>query len=337
MKKILIFSLVVAMLVACGKGKGSSRKADISGSNIEVKIQRFDKDFWSVKSNPNLRESLEELYAKYPTFAPIYFSGVVYFGNHIDTVSRILPLFYADSVAGGLYQDVLTKYADLSAEERQLTDAFKRGKYFFPQLLVPEVITCVSLLNQNIIIADSLIAIGLDKYMGKEYPLYSRNPNFYKYVLENWRSEKIVPDVVYVWLMEEIPYQTQSEQLLDELIYKGKLLYLTQLMLPDLAPELIIGYTSEQWKWCKEQEQAMWKTLVAEQHLFSTDPMLKLKYLQEAPFTQPFTQESPGRAGQFVGWQIVDTYMSRNQDVTPEELMQNLDAQKILEESGYNP
>ena len=50
-----------------------------------------------------------------------------------------------------------------------------------------------------------------------------------------------------------------------------------------------------------------------------------------------YGKESPGRLGLWVGWRIVDSYMTNNKDVTLIELMGEGDAQKILEESFYKP
>lgn len=335
MKKIILFIAIGFLTFACGQK--TSRKADVSNIDVEIKISRFDKDFWALKNSKNLGADLDKLFKKYPKFAPIYFGGVVYFGQNRDTILSILPKFFADSVANHLYTDALNKFSDVSRIERQLTEAFKRGKYFFPQTTVPQIIMCVSLLNQNMIVADSIVAAGIDKYLGADYPLYAQNTENYKYLIQNWIPQKLVSDYISVWLQTEFPYEEQQERLLDEMIYKGKILYLTSLLLPNEDENIIMGYTKEQWQWCKENEKPMWQTLIADQHLFSGEYILIIKYLNESPFTQPFTQKSPGRAGQYIGWQIVKAYMDRNQGVTPMELISNPNAQQILEQSGYNP
>jgi uncharacterized protein YjaZ len=121
------------------------------------------------------------------------------------------------------------------------------------------------------------------------------------------------------------------------MIYRGKLAYLTSLLLQSDPDELIVGYTKEQLQWCKQYEKDMWGSLIESKHLFSNESIWRMKYLEEAPFTQPFTQKSPGRAGVYIGWRIVESYMENNPKVTPLELVQNTDAQQILEQSGYNP
>jgi uncharacterized protein YjaZ len=59
--------------------------------------------------------------------------------------------------------------------------------------------------------------------------------------------------------------------------------------------------------------------------------------MNDGPFTAEVTQDSPGRLGVWVGWRIVDSYMRNNKDVTLCELMNENDAQKILEQSYYKP
>ncbi|MDR0830225.1 MAG: hypothetical protein LBN95_08985 [Prevotellaceae bacterium] len=330
MKKYFLITLLTLFLFSCTNEK---RKADLTGIDFEIKIQRFDKDFWALKTSKNQAEDLQKLYEKYPDFAPLYFNHIIYLGDDKELILK----FINDTVADKLYSDVLKKFDDVEKIEKQLTNAFRRGHYFFPQLSVPQCVMCVSLLNQNVIVSDSLIALGIDKYLGADYPLYELSPENYPYLLANWRPEKVVSDYIFAWLSTEFEFDPQSERLLDEMIYKGKILYLTSLLLPKEKEETIMGYSPEQWKWCKKYERDMWQTLIQQKHLFSTDYFLHIKYLNDAPFTQPFSQESPGRAGVFIGWQIIESYMKNNPEVTPLQLMQNADAQGIFEKSGYQP
>ena len=71
--------------------------------------------------------------------------------------------------------------------------------------------------------------------------------------------------------------------------------------------------------------------------LFKTESTIISSYLNEGPFTAEISQESPGRLGLWVGWQIVDSYMRNNEEVSVQELLSESDAQKILEQSFYKP
>jgi hypothetical protein len=50
-----------------------------------------------------------------------------------------------------------------------------------------------------------------------------------------------------------------------------------------------------------------------------------------------FSKDSPSRLGEWIGLQIIRSYMQKNRDVTLQMLLQETDAQKILTLSGYKP
>jgi hypothetical protein len=322
-------------MIACKGNKSSYRTANLSGIDFNIKIKRFDKDLWAIKGE-DYKVELLNLDKKYPEFAPIYFMGVFNMGSSMEEVCSELPQFFADTMAMNLYTDVLNKFQDMSEVEHTLTDAFRRAKYFFPQVVVPQCLTHVSGFNQSIVVGDSFISLSLDNYMGENYKLYKRG-EIYNYLKQNMIPEKIVSDYIYAWLSDKFELAPAKDKLLDEIIYKGKLLYFTKLLLPSEKNNLIIGYTPEQYQWCIDNEKNMWSILIGQKHLFSNESVWRTKYLEDAPFTQPFSQNSPGRAGCFIGWRIVENYMQNNTSTTPFELMQNIDSQYILEKSGYNP
>lgn len=336
MKKSYILLIITALFFCSCNFKKEKRKADLSGINFEMKIERFDKDFWALKESKNQKADLQAIFEKYPDFAPLYFAHIVTFGENFEEISEELPAFFADTAVIELYTDALKTYENVNDLEKQLTDAFRRGNYFFPKLPIPKILMHVSGLNQSVVVSENLISISIDNYLGEKYSLYEQQ-HVYNYLAQNMRREKVASDYIIVWLSNEFPYFSEQDRLLDEMIYKGKILYITTLLMENEKIENLIGYTSEQWKWCKTYEKDMWQTLIQEKYLFSNDFNLRKKLLEDAPFTQPFTQESPGRAGIFIGYQIVESYMSKNTDISPLELMQNPDAQGILERSAYQP
>jgi hypothetical protein len=332
MKKHYIILIIIALtILGCGQKK---QKINLKGIDFDIKIERFDKDFWAIKEK-NYAEELPKLFEKYPEFAPVYFANIINFGDNIDEIAEILPDFFAREDVKKLYSDALQKFSDVRDLEKSLTNAFRRGKYFFPNLPIPKILMHVSGFNQSVVVAENLISISVDNYLGAKYPLYEKIT--YHYLAQNMRREKVASDYIFAWLSTEFSYFSEQDRLLDEMIYKGKILYITSLLMPDETEENLIGYTSEQWKWCKNYEKDMWQTLIENKYLFGNDFQLRKKMLEDAPFTQPFTQESPGRAGIFIGFRIVESYMRKNSEISPWELMQNPDAQSILEHSGYRP
>jgi uncharacterized protein YjaZ len=70
--------------------------------------------------------------------------------------------------------------------------------------------------------------------------------------------------------------------------------------------------------------------------IYTTEPEIIKNYIGEAPHTDAMSDASPGNIGQWIGWQIVQTYVNKHTEVTPEILMKT-DAKKILDEAKYKP
>jgi len=47
--------------------------------------------------------------------------------------------------------------------------------------------------------------------------------------------------------------------------------------------------------------------------------------------------EAPGRTANWIGWKIVKAYMNRHPEVTPADLLNIKESQKILDGSRYKP
>ena len=71
--------------------------------------------------------------------------------------------------------------------------------------------------------------------------------------------------------------------------------------------------------------------------MFSTEYEQIKRYIDDSPFTATFSQNSPGRTGIWIGWQIVRSYMNNNQEINLIGLMKNDNYQKILNLSKYKP
>lgn len=150
-------------------------------------------------------------------------------------------------------------------------------------------------------------------------------------------KEKILSDVAFAWGVTEFENQNTTTNLLDNMVQKGKLMYLVDAMLPAMEDSLKIGYSRQQLEWCKMNEAQMWTHIIEKKMLYSSKRMDIVRYINNAPSTSGFPNASPGRAGVWIGWQIVRKYMEEHPETTLSELMSNTDYQKILNDSGYNP
>jgi gliding motility-associated lipoprotein GldB len=334
MRILSFFFVFLCVFTSCGK-KNRFSDVDLSNSPVnEVQIQRFDKDFFAVDTN-NVASSLTALRNKYGNFVDLYITQIL--GNTLATEEDVVRQFLTHPAYREFYSDCEAKYTNMSDLENEFTTAFKYVKYYFPNIPIPKVYTHVSGFGDMIVVDEELISVSLDYYLGADYKNYEYVDGVYSYMIPNFRREKIVPDAVFWWLTTEFPDNIEVPRLLDNMIYYGKIMYLTEVFLPVEKEENLIGYTRRQWEWSAANEGKMWNYVVENKHLFSTEILLTAKYINPAPFTAYFPDESPGRAGIWIGWQIVRSYMDKNKDVTLPQLMNNFNAQDILEKSGYRP
>ena len=329
---IYVIAIIGFALISCKREK---RRADLTGIECDIKIDRFDSLFWGLDTT-RLAEEFAKLQAEHPNITPIYTENVVQFGHPDSAITHdTYKLFRSNKEVGKLYEDALKIYADVSDIEKDLTEAFRRAKYFLPQFPTPRVYCHVSGLNQSLIVDEEFISLSIDNYLGADYQLY-KEIGIYKYQRPNMRREKVAPDYITAWLSSEFS-NSLADNLLSDMIRYGKILYTVSVLLPKTPERVIMGYSEEQWDWVKKNEANMWNALIASKDLYTTSMMIKNQYIGDGPFTKPFTQESPGRAGTYIGWRIVENYMKHNPQISIQQLLQQPDAQMILNNSNYRP
>ena len=333
MKKSILVILAV-MLSACQGGREFFPK---NIENIEVDIVRFDSAQLAVRPD-SVRADICQLYIDYQDFMPIYVEGILGLPSE-DTayLSQLYADFLTDTTMGFAQTNALAQdlFADITDLQNSLNTGFSRLHYLFPEWEIPMVYLFVSGFNSSVMYYDNNMGVGIDMYLGSDYPYY--NQVVYNYQKPTMRKECIVMDIMSMYISYHLAYNSKHNRLLDQMIFRGKQLFLLNQLLPETPEREIIGYSKEQWVWCEQYERAIWNRIMAKRDLFKTESTILASYINEGPFTAEVSQESPGRLGQWVGWQIVDSYMRNNEHITIQELMSEGDAQKILEQSFYKP
>jgi len=122
------------------------------------------------------------------------------------------------------------------------------------------------------------------------------------------------------------------------MINNGKRLYVLDKLLPYTPDSIKLAYTQKQVDWCIKNEPDLWAYLLSEDLLYSIKADVWAKLVNPSPTGTPkMPTDSPGRAGNWLGMQIVKAYMQRNSNVSLEQLLANKDAQLILDKSKYKP
>ena len=331
---ILCIAMLAWLLCGCGN-KYQYIPRDIEA--VEVEIVRFDSAQLAVRTD-SVKQDIEQLYADYEEFMPIFVEGIL--GLPTEDTAYLCEMygnFLIDTVMGFAQTNALSQelFADITDLQHSLNTGFSRLHYLYPEWEIPRVYLFVSGFNSSVMYYDNNMGVGIDMYLGSDYPYY--NQVVYNYQKQTMRKECVAGDVLSMYLAYNIPYNSKYNRLLEQMIFRGKQLFLLSQLLPEEPAWEVIGYSKEQWDWCETYEQAIWNRIMEKRDLFKTESNVRVSYLNEGPFTAEISQESPGRLGIWVGWRIVDSYMRNNEHVTIQELMSEGDAQKILEQSFYKP
>lgn len=334
MKYTSFFAAFLLLILCAGCRCERSRLAKIA---LTVEVQRFDRELFALDPD-SLRQPAPALQQKYGDFFTYYCKGIIDIGSPQDSgFFDNLAAFLSDDIVRESYSAAQRVFPDVEALNAKLADAFKRYKLHFPDVRVPGVIAYVSGFNQSVMLAENVIGIGLDKYLGADYPLYPQL-GFYKYISRNMYPAKIPADVMDAVAEAVFPYFSgQQDELLGRMLWEGKRLYFAKQMLPAEPDTAIFGFTEKELSLCRRNEAYMWLYLIENKLLFSTHTFTIDKFTGLRPFTQEFSREAPGRAACWIGYKIISRYMTRNSDVTLPQLMLDTNYRQILEKSSYNP
>lgn len=332
MKQYVYIIAVIFTFVACS---GTAKSKDETNKQNEISIIRFDKDFHDYLDNPSL-ETEQLLKIKYPDLLPAF--GLTTIGLTLERDPEnffpTLREYFGHPMLKGIYDECLKKYNDVSVYEHELNKANNLIVQYFPEYKLPKLAMHVSGFKENVIVLGNMISISGDKYLGTHYDGYK--DFFQDYQLNEMQSKMIVRDYLKAWLISDVRKKNDDKiDLLSTIVEEGKTLYILSVLLPDYDFADLIGYTKKQTDWVKDNEKDIWKAVIKQNHLYTTDYLIINKYIEEAPLTSTISPESPGQVGCWLGWQIVDQYMKK----TGKSIMElvDIDAQSILKGSKYNP
>jgi len=336
MKKTVIAFLLIAGLYSCGH---KEKTPDVSHIKISLPVARFEQDFFNIDVT-NVKTALDSLNKKHPGFIGDYLNIVMGYDDS-DSALKYIPYFIKDSLYRGLYNETQKNFADFTPIRQQISEGLKYVKHYFPKYEAPTgIITFIGPVDgiATGISGDHRFAIGLQGYMGKDYPAY--HTSYIANIYPAYKSRKFEPAYIPVNCMLSViddlyPARLSGKPLVEQMIEAGKRLYLLDKFLPETPDSVKTGYTQAQLDGAIKNESNIWGYFVTNNLLYNTDPTIIRDYMNEGPNTPPLGPASPGFIGQFVGWQIVKKWMDRKEK-SLEELLKT-PARQILDEAKYKP
>ncbi len=318
MQKSIFIILIISLGFFSCNTKDDIAKT-IANIPVSLQITRFDQEFGNASPS-----DIPKLKSKYPFLFPEQFADSLW-----ETKLR-------DSIQIELLEAVRQRFKNMEKEEADLKSLFQHISYYFPDTEIPTIISLISDVDYNnrIILADTLLLIGLDNYLGPEHKFYGGLP---KYIAAELDSRFLAVDVTSAFAKSVVPYP-KERSFLSQIIYFGKELYLKDILLPSKSDADKIAYSQEQIAWAEANEEQIWRYFIEAELLYSTDSKLGPRFLDPAPFSKfqlELDNESPGRIGRYMGWQIVRSFMNNNK-VSLHQLLET-PAVTIFEKSNYKP
>jgi hypothetical protein len=330
MRLVLIYlSVCLIILSGCSHGK---QRLDVDLSNIrlvDVKIHRYDVDLFKVKPD-QLQHGLESLKPAYRFFLDTDLG---------DPVKLSEMKAYLENPRNiGFHAAVDSLYKNIPALENDLTLALKHYLYYYPGFKIPRIYSYISGGDYDypVQFADSVLLIGLDNYLGKDFKPYVAD-GLPSYRVSRMTPDFVIPDCMKVLGKITYPEQFPGNTLLEQMTEAGKRLLFLDAMIPQTEDRFKIGYTKEQYDWIVKNEAHVWAAIIENRMLYTTDGKLIRSFMADGPFTPEFSKDAPARLGEWLGWQIVRKYLENQPDVTFQQVMLETDAQKILSASEYKP
>ena len=336
--RILFGLLFISILVfSCNNG---DKIPDVSNVKIELSTQRFEKDLFTLDTL-NFAASLDKLIAAYPSFGENFLSTILGADPKwsIDTTAAYVKLFINQH--RNVYDTAMLVFKDFSPYESEIKKGLQFVKYYFPNYRVPDkIITYIGPLDGfGDIIADDAIFVGLHLHLGKDFSLYKSEQvqqTYPEYITNRFDPGYITVNNLKNIVLDLYPEKMEDKSLVQQMVEKGKRLYILSKILPRADEYKLIGYKNDQLKSAYENEKIIWDLFVQNNLLQTVDENVIKNYIGESPKTQDLGDASPGNIGSFAGWQIVKKYMQKNLEITLQKLMA-IDADTIFQEAKYKP
>ena len=317
MYKIAFISICLFILMSCEDD--NKIEQEIAQIDVQINVERVDLAF--ANASPRDLPKLKQTF-------PFIFSP--------QTPDSLWIQQMNDTLQQQLWTEVKREFQDFQSVHNDIKRLFQHLKFYDDTFTEPRIITVTSFVDyrNKVFVSDTIDVIALDTYLGTEHKFYADIP---KYVTQNMNKSNIVTDLADAY-SEKYIFQSQRKTLLDEMIYFGKKLYFKDVMIPFRSDAEKMEYTPEQLDWAIANESQIWTYFIEREMLYSSDNSLPSRFIADAPFSKFYLEldnESPGRLGQYIGWQIVRAYMENN-EVSFLEMLEK-EADEIFTKSKFKP
>ena len=166
--KLFLLLFIVALCIFIFRNNNAEKT-----KKKEVNIYRFEQTLLTTDSI-KIEEDILEWEKQLGSFFESFNSEILRTSSKQENYKEDILQFVSHPDMREAYDTLMQKYPDIVFLERDLADAFDRYKQHFPERKVPKVITYFSGFNFGVVTNDSILAIGLDYFLGKDCCFYKR-------------------------------------------------------------------------------------------------------------------------------------------------------------------
>lgn len=330
MNRILSILAICLMMASCQEKKPAYKaKLDIKTEPYDLEFDRYEAELFALDT-ADFQNELMKIQDRYRVFL----SGDL---NNIEAV-QYLKDFATDPFSIVLYQKAKAVFPDLRQVEPMVEDVLAHFHYYYPDIELPKkAFTCITGVHPDeppVQIIDNQLVISLDWYLDDE-EIYDQI-GMPRYMQVRTSKATLAKDVAKELYMNYIYEWRKQGQVVDEMVFCGRLNFFVEAMCPEMPDSVLLGYSSDQWHWAVENEGQMWADVVGNRRLYDAGLDAYMMFFGDGPFTQAYSNDAPSRLGEFFGLNIIRSFVSNN-ETTLQKLMQRKDLQNIFQDSGYKP
>ena len=328
--KALTLLVLFLIMASCHEQEAAYKsKLDIKAEPYDLEFDRYEEVLFNLDT-ARFQEELMKIQERYRVFL----SGDL---NNPEAV-QYLKDFSTDPFSILLYNKAKAAFPDLKQVEPVVEDVFAHFHYYYPDIELPKkAFTCITGVHPDeppVQIIDNQLVISLDWYLDDE-EVYDQigMPRYMSLRRNKLTLAKEVAEQLYMYYLYE--WRKQG-QVIGEMVFYGRRNFFIEAMCPELPDSVLLGYSSDQWRWAVENEGQVWADIVGNRRLYEAGLDTYMMFFGDGPFTQAYSNDAPSRLGEFFGLNITRSYFSNN-EISLQDLMQRKDFQNIFQDSGYKP
>ncbi len=331
-----IFAL--SILMSCG----GEKTPDVNSVADQIEVIRFDEMLMDLDTN-NLAEGLTTLEAAEPDIFNLYFRQLIPLTRNGEHDLAKLADFIKNTNVRKSNEMINAKFKSMDDEVEEIGKAVSYLKHYLQSSEIPNLYTLYGDYSYQAFIfeeSDGKDAVGicLDMFLGPDHnykAIDPKSPLFSDYITDRYQRSYIPIKVLGV-MMEDILGPMKGTRLLDHMIYQGKKQYILSKVFPKTSQANLLEFSNSEYRWSKESELGIWDFFLDQELIFDTDQQKINSYINEAPRSKGMPEESPGRTGHFIGYQIVKAFMDKT-STSIEDLVNYQDNDELFRLSKYKP